>query len=217
MKKLMMVAALAVVQSGCVASQEDAPLSFTNALALAGAPGGSCDVDSATFIGQGSLDLAGGGNYRLSMRVESNIPVARTVIIGDTPTTVGGGDVTLAEFVYRYESSEDLGLPEEERTATYAVVPAGTSGDSYVSMYAFGPEAIEALRGSVTSGSRVSVITHIKARGHLSSTSSVESNEFSFPVVVFSSPGCAPQRANAGVCNPGQDVPTACASVTPTP
>ncbi|WP_395838446.1 hypothetical protein [Cystobacter fuscus] len=173
-------------------------------------------MDTSKFISQGSLDLAGGENYLLAMRVRSAIPTSRTVIVGDSPTTVGGSSVTLTEFVYRYESSAELGLPEEETAATYAVVPAGATGDSYVSVNAFGPQAFAKLKESGNVPSEfpgVSVITYIKARGHLGSTSNVESNEFSFPVAVFNS-RCT---VAAGVCRKGQDAATACVPVSSPP
>ncbi|WP_155893311.1 hypothetical protein [Cystobacter fuscus] len=217
MKRLMMVAALAVAQSGCVSAQEDAPVVFSNVLALSGSPGGSCAPDTAKFISQGSLDLAGGGNYQMAVRVRSTIPVARTVLVGETPTLVGGESVTLTEFVYRYEASPDLGLPEEERVATNAVVPAGTTSDnSYVPLTAFGPLALEKLRAAAPAYPGVSVISYIKARGRLGSTSNAESNEFSFPVQVFAS-DCESKPLTAGICNFGQDVRSACGPAPTTP
>ncbi|WNG29641.1 hypothetical protein F0U62_40805 [Cystobacter fuscus] len=211
MKRLTMVAALALAQSGCVTSQEDSPLLFGNVLALEG-----CDPDTSKFISQGSLDVAGGGNYVMAVQARNIIPTSRVIIIGDTPTNVGGSSVTLTEIIYRYESSPELGLPEEDRVATYAVVPAGSGDNSYVPVSAFGPLALEKLRAVAPASPGVSVISHIKARGRVGSTSNVETNEFSFPVRVFASVCSSP--ATAGVCSPGQDVPTACpAPTTPAP
>ncbi|ATB42551.1 hypothetical protein CYFUS_008030 [Cystobacter fuscus] len=211
MKRLMMVAALAVAQSGCASSQEDAPVLFSNVLALAGSPGGACEPDTSKFISQGSLDVAGGDNYVMAVRVRSTIPAARTILVGDTPTLVGGESITLTEFVYRYESSPELGLPDEDRAATNAVIPAGTTGDSsYVPVNAFGPLALEKLLTATPGEPGVSVIVYIKARGRVGSTSNAESNEFSFPVRVFRSLDCSSNPVTAGICSFGQDVRTAC-------
>ncbi|WP_143177944.1 hypothetical protein [Cystobacter ferrugineus] len=210
MKRLMMVAALAVAQSGCVSGQGDAPVLFTNALVLTGSPGQACDVETSQFISQGSLDVSGGGNYVLAMGVRSTVPIGRSVIIGDVPVGVGGESITLTEFVYSYEASPDLGLPEEEIVATYSVIPAGTGGDSYVFVTAFGPQAIEKLRTGAPGSPGVSVISHVRARGRLGSSSNVESNEFSFPVKVYASGISVPCPTGfvvGGICNPGQDGP----------
>jgi hypothetical protein len=219
MKRLMMVAALAVAQSGCVSAQDDAALTFSNALALAGAPGGSCEPDTSKFIGQGSLDVSGGGNYLLFMRVQSSIPTPRIISIGDTPTTVGGENIILNEFVYRYESSPDIGLPEEDSVVTYAVVPPGASGASYLPMNAFGPKALARLNepGVVPAFPGVSILTYIKARGRVGSTSNAESNEFAFPVQVYASGGsCLPGDVpTGGICSPGQDEPLCEPAPTP--
>ncbi|MFY0580346.1 hypothetical protein ACN28S_44365 [Cystobacter fuscus] len=229
MKRLTMVAALALAQAGCVTSQEDSPLLFGNVLALEG-----CEPDTSKFISQGSLDLAGGGNYVMAVQARNIIPTSRVIIIGDTPTNVGGSSVTLTEIVYRYEAPPELGLPEEDRAATYAVVPAGSGNDSYVPVSAFGPLALEALQkwgdkplknpqddtpyNPLTERhASENVITYIKARGRVGSSSNAETNEFSFPVRVFATPNCPSNAVKAGVCSPGQDVPTACPPTTTPP
>ena len=230
MKRLMMVAVLAVAQSGCVAAQADAPVQLTNALALS-YEDGECSPDTTKFIGQGSLDVRGGENYLLAMRTRNAIPAARAVPIGDTPTTVGGSNITLTEFVYSYQLSVPEGVklpgdfslpgPEEDVVATYVVLPAGSAGDSsYVFVEAFGPKAFAQLSRLNDSGlpktTALGIITTIKARGRLGASSNVESNEFSFPVKVFSSPPCGAAQVLGGLCRAGQDVQSACVTPPPT-
>ena len=214
MKRLMMVATLAMAQAGCVAGQGDAPVQFSQALGLAGAPGEDCTTDTSKFLSQGRLNLSGGSNYLLAMRVRTTIPSARPVTIGGSNTSVGGESVTLTEYVYSYEGPAYLNLPKEETVATYTVLAAGGSTDAYVFLNAFGPQALSKLNASSQVGQEpVGVISTIKGRGTLGTSSHVESNEFSFPILVTNS-GCTTGTLG-GICNVGQDA--ACTSAAQTP
>jgi hypothetical protein len=211
MKRLMVIAALAVAQSGCVANQSDAPVQFSTAYAL----GSDCTPETGRFVSQGTLDVSGGSNYLLAMKAQNTLPPSRIVVIGDATTTVGGASVILSEYVYTYEAPAVVGLPAEESVATYSVLAPG-SVDGYVLVNAFGPKALEKLNAYLDAGDpdiRVGVISTIKARGRLGTSSNVESNQFSFPVSVFStgySGTCAPGFTPSGTCNVGQDVQKVC-------
>ena len=204
MKRLMMVATLAL--SGCVAGQDDSPIQFTSALALSGAPGSECVVDLTRFISRGRLNVADGGNYALAMQVRSLTAATKIQTIGSTIFTVGGETATLNEFVYTYEAPAFLGLPAEETVAIYAVIKPGST-DGYVFVNAFGPLALAKLRASgQLSDTAVGVIPTIKARGRLGTSSSFESNEFSFPVsVVNATVSCSGGGTLSSICSPGQD------------
>ena len=214
MKQLMVMTALAL--SGCVAAQEDAPVQFTSAVAVAGAPGTACTADTAKLLSRGRLNLVGGGNYTLAMQVRSTIPSSRSIIVGGTSVNVGGETATLTELVYSYEGPANLALPAEETVATYTVLKAASS-ESTVFLSAFGPKALTSLLNAADSGrvtdTPVGIIATIKARGRLGTTGNLESNEFSFPLSIVNAP-CPAGQTLSSICNAGQEYSCAASSTT---
>ncbi|WNG34531.1 hypothetical protein F0U61_13450 [Archangium violaceum] len=213
MKRLMVIAALAVASVSCVANQGDASVRFLNARALELDDG--CSASNDKFISSGGLDLSGGQNYLLALSVETNTFVQPVVIGQETVSGGGLGDVTLTELVYSYQvSGVSLPADEVDRTPIYAVFRPETNPDeSYLFVYAFGPKALEQLRAQI--GERtVTVLATIKARGHMSGGQTVETNEITFPVTVADSgwAGCPDGTIATGVCGfPGQDsIPIQC-------
>lgn len=214
MKRLLMGAAFMVLPLGCVANEGDSSIRFLNARALT-FESDVCTPSPDRFVTSGSLDIAGKRSYLLAPSVETNTAA---------PTTGTGGqglDVTLTELVYSYEASPTgLKLPADEadRVPIYAVYRAGTNPDeSYLFMYAFGPKALKSLVEQVNVGAEpVTVLATIYGRGYLSSGQSVESNRFTFPVVVYkssdaASPACPEGFVPSGVCQlPGQDADVGC-------
>jgi hypothetical protein len=210
---LLVGAAFMILPLGCVANQGDSSIRFLNARALT-LESDECTASAEKFVTGGSLDLAGGSNYLLAPSVETNTATPAT-------GTGQGLDVTLTELVYSYEvSPTGLKLPAEDvdRVPIYAVYRAGTDADqSFLFMHAFGPKALKSLYEQVgTSTEPVTVLATIYGRGYLSSGQSVESNKFTFPVVVYKSsdsapPACADGFVPAGTCRiPGQDSNVGC-------
>ena len=209
MKRLMLMAALSVAPLGCVSNQGDGSIRFINAFAVT-----ACAPDTSKFVSQGTLYWRDGAqnNYRLAMGVETNSTAQPIDIQGETMSSgLGLQDFNLEELVYSYEAitstGQEIDLPEET-VAIHAVFRPGTSGaNSYLSMEAFGPNAAATLgdrSASLGANGYVTVLSTIKARGHLSAGGfAVESNEFIFPVTVYGSSHCS--AVAGGACYPGQD------------
>jgi hypothetical protein len=217
MKRMMVIAALMSVPLGCVSNQGDSSVRFLNVRALT-LESDECTANADRFITAGSLDLAFGSNYLMAPSVETNTA---------TPSngTGQGLDVTLTELVYSYKvSPAGIKLPADEadRVPIYAVFRANTDpNESYLFMTAFGPKALKALVDQVQPGAEpVTVLATIKGKGYLSSGQSVESNEFTFPITVFSSSSpptsCATNETLSGTCGViGQDGPIHCVKPGP--
>ncbi|QRK03997.1 hypothetical protein JQX13_27335 [Archangium violaceum] len=216
MKRLMVVAVLAMAPVGCVANQGDAPVRFLNTRALEANDG--CTAAADRFITRGSLDLAGYGNYLIAPSVETNTVNQPIVIDGKTVTNTGLGDIILTELVYSYQASRPgvrLPADEEDRVPIYAVFRPETDPDeSYLFMYTFGAKALAALQEQVQAGDEsVTVLSTIYAEGYTSSGQKVKSNKFTFPVTVFATtlPACADDEVYSGTCGiPGMDGPITC-------
>lgn len=216
MKRWMMIATLGLAPLGCVSDNGDSPIRFLNALALSGAFGGTCTVDTAKAIGGGSLDLYGGSNYAMAMAVEVGSQV-HLLDIESVPIASGIGllDVNLTEVVYEYADVKGYSFPDEEVVPVSAVFRPTTSSNSYIFVNAFGPGALAELQAKVPSdGSQVTMRSTIYMRGRISSGSSVETSVFTFPVTVYrgsaqptSATTCSitGYKPTGGVCNPGQD------------
>lgn len=191
MKRLMVMAALAVAPLACVANQGDTPIRFLNARGLEFDPASGCTGSEDTFITQGNFDVSGGQNYLLAMSVETNT-FQQPIIIGQEPFAGEGlGDITLNELVYSYEVSPagivTLPADEDDRVSIYAVFrPETDPGESYLFVRTFGPKALAQLQ-SMAVNSPVTVLTTVEARGRLSGGQSVESNRFTFPITVVNS------------------------------
>jgi hypothetical protein len=224
MKRLMVIAALAVTPLACVANQGDAPVRFVQARALDFDDTEGCTGDEDRFITAGNLDISGGQNYLIAMGVETNT-FQQPITIGQEPFSGEGlGDITLNEVIYSYEfapqSGISLTLPADEvdRVSVYAVFrPETDPEESYMFIRAFGPQALKNLKTAFTGISdptqAVTVLATIKARGRLSGGQVVESNKFTFPVTVFSTgfAGCPAGLIPSGTCGfPGQDGPIFC-------
>lgn len=209
MKRLMVIAALAVAPLACVANQGDTPVRFLNARALEFEPAEGCTGSEDAFITQGDFDVSGGQNYLLAMSVETNT-FQQPITIGQEPFSGGGlGDITLSEVVYSYEvapaGAVRMPADEDDRVSLYAVFRPETDADeSYLFVRAFGPKALAALSGITDPTVSVTVLTTIQARGRLSGGQEVRSNKFTFPVTVVNS-GYDPRT---GACGAG-GTPTA--------
>lgn len=212
MKRLMVIAALAVAPLACVANQGDMPIRFLNARALEFEPAEGCTGSEEAFITQGDFDPSGGQNYLLAMSVETNT-FAQPITIGQEPFSGSGlGDITLSEIVYSYEVAPagvvTLPADEDDRVSLYAVFrPETDPEESYLFVRAFGPKALTLLQNMAVN-SPVTVLTTIEARGRFSSGQDVRSNKFTFPVTVVNS-GYVPSNGTcalggapnvAGVC-----------------
>lgn len=217
MKRLMAISALALASVSCVANQGDAPIRFLDARGLSGNVTEPCAVSDELVRSGGSIDVAGGQLYLLAMSVESNNASQPIIINQENFSGAGLSDITLNEIVYSYQFqpiTEGLsvsGLPadDEERIPHYSVVRPGTSAEeSFIFMNAFGPKAFKTLR-SIPVGSEGTLFTTIKARGRLSGGQPVESNKFTFPIIVYNSgasySSCPAGQVAAGVCRAGQD------------
>ncbi|HYO60046.1 hypothetical protein [Archangium sp.] len=223
MKRLMVIAALAVVPLACVANQGDAPVRFLHARAL----DPSCKPVEDSYISAGTLDVSGGQNYRLTLAIETNNRAQQIVIGQEDFSGDGLSDITLNELIYSYESQPYISLPEEERVPIYAVYRPGTDPDqSTLTVGGFGPEALDMLKEkgvvpetvSVTvpvvkdgqigersverSFDGITVFSTIKGRGVMSGGQIVETNEITFPIAVVNS-GYKPGTP-AGTCENGK-------------
>ncbi len=216
MKRLMVIAALAVAPLACVNHQGDASVRFLGAVALR-SESGRCVPVSDAYTTEGFIDLAAGTNYLLGMAVETNTYQQDISIGGEIFADEGLGDITLTELVYTYASSDpSLSLPEEDRVPIYAVFrPQTDPEESYILFDGFGPEAYNRVRAWMASNrSQVTVLSTIKARGYLSGGQNVESNIFTFPITAFvtTPPATCPEgRVYSEVCGRvGQGGPITC-------
>ena len=153
MKRLMMVAVLAVAQAGCVAAQSDSAVQFSSALAQTGL-GSSCTASSDKNVAQGRLDVSGGQNYQLAMHARNTLPAAQSSVVGSTTVNTGGASVVLTEYSYSYQVSPAIsGIPADGDgvAATYAVLPAGNS-DVVVYLNALGPKLLTRLNNYLQAG-----------------------------------------------------------------
>jgi hypothetical protein len=215
MKRLMVIAALAVAPLACVANQGDAPVRFIHARAL----DPDCKIVEDSYVSSGSLDVSGGQNYRLVLAVETNTSTQQITIGQEIFSGNGLGDITLNELIYSYESQPSGAVPEEERVPIYAVYRPGTDAqESTFTVGGFGPQALDRLKGLPVDAS-VTVLSTIKGRGVMSGGQIVESNEITFPITVVNSgfvpgtpPKCPGDRPGtpAGLCVLGQDVGRIC-------
>jgi hypothetical protein len=186
MKRLLVLTTLVASATGCVPDQGDAPVRFLAARALESGASG-CTLAEAQ-LGQGSLDVSGGDTYLLGLNVETNTSQRPIIINSETFSGPGLSDFNLREAVLTYQSEPSLPLPSEERIPLYGVFRPGSGGDnSFALLHALGPQAIEVLRSSVPVGGSVTVLSTLKAVGKFSGGAAVETNEITFPIVVYNS------------------------------
>jgi hypothetical protein len=186
MKRLLVLATLAVSVTGCVANQGDAPVRFLGVRSLKSESGG-CSLGDLQ-LGQGSLDVSGGGTYLLGVNVETNNTQQSIIVGGEEFAGPGLSDINLREVVLTYQSEPSLTFPVEERLPFYAVLRPGTSGEgSFALLYAIGPEALAVLQQSVAVGQTVTLLTTIKGVGLFSGGAPVETNKITFPIIVRNS------------------------------
>ncbi len=185
MKRVMMMAALLVASVSCVSGGGDSAIRLLHARVLK-SEGSGCTIGEFVISG-GELDVSGGRSYVLGLNIESNAVDPSLIVGGENFGSSGLNDVVLREIVLTYEAQPALSLLSEERIPIYRLLRAGTTDESSLLINAIGPLALQQIQDSVVPGQSVTLSVTIKARGELGNKAQVESNEMTFPIVLFNS------------------------------
>jgi len=195
MKRLLLVAALAAGGVSCVEGNRAVQILQANQM----------DADCST----GESLINGTLNYDVS-----NNYLANFTIFSPVQTQAGGSSNRLdffgKEIVLNYESRNPPVSFSEESIPVHLVVTAGEN-DSSVVVPLIGDKARAKLEGTVpTFPDVMTLLVSLRIRGEMSSGSSVETNEVTFPIQISrAGPACAAGKVlkpEDGACaNPGQN------------
>jgi hypothetical protein len=198
MKRLLLIAALAAGAVSCVEGNRAVQILQANVL------GADCSA--------GESQLNGTLNYDISNAYLASFTIFSPVLEQDTNRLDFFGN----EIVLNYEARlRDPALPTptftEEAIPVHLVVAAGET-DSTVVVNLIGDKARAKLEGTVPTAPEVmTLLVSMKIKGEMSSGSSVETNEVTFPISISRRGGaCAAGKVTTpkedGPCaNPGQD------------
>jgi hypothetical protein len=212
MNRTLLIAATALVASGCVA---DSPLYVTGIFPF----DTECKIEPGeTRQYSGSLDLSGSGGYLLIADLQSDLdPTLDTK--GDLQTLVTGvqrNTVILDQISLTYTSvPSSLVLESENVPITIVAAPGSVQ---HVGMDLFGPKAYEKLLTSLpNAGDRADIRIGFTFRGNLNSGGRISSTPITFPITVYRSGATCPageQFVRTGVCGRigGQDNARLCCS-----
>lgn len=214
MKRLALLALAMLAAPGCV--EEDAGIRLLGAHQM----DETCALDPLLYPG-GSYNInSPAGRYILGLEIESSREATPTTVGGAPVSDTSAGDFISSEEVLTFQSTPDLGL-SEVRIPFYTVVRAGASEGGHVVLDMLPPATLTALRNRLTANpaENITVLATVKLVGKFGSGSDAETNEVTFPIVVYTRPvtTCATYEANGPCGLPGgQDgIDVVCAAATP--
>ena len=217
--RTLIISALALVASGCVA---DSPLFVTGFFPIDPKGEGACEL-SPGDVSQynGSLDLSGSPFYQLITQLRSELDSTLDTK-SDTTILVTGkhrNTVILDTISFTYTSVPTATVPtvtyEPETVPITVVIEPGELKN--VRMGMLGTKALEAIGKVVTSSAETSIIrVKFEFQGQIISGGRIKSTPITFPITVFRSGTTCPMGfCGTGACGNvgGQDgSPIVCAS-----
>ena len=191
--RLSIIVAAALAASGCVTDQ---PLLVTGIFSLDADHKGAC-IPSAVALGSGSLDLAGFGDYLISMDVVNSLDDTIETRGGEQ-TLIGGihrNTVILDTITYTYTSVPAVNFAQEANPLALVLLPSGTAlAKNQIRLPLFNRKALQKLYaelpGALTPAGTLD-IRDVKIKvvfsGSVVSGGRISSVPITFPVTVFNS------------------------------
>lgn len=214
MNKLLLLAATALIASGCVS---DSPLFITGVFPMDPKCSGVPENDK-TLLGSGNLDLSGGGSYLLIVKLKNDLDGTLDTK-ADSMTLVSGkhrNTVNIDSMSITYTTAPaSIVLDPETVPITLVIAPADFVN---VGVNLFGPNASKKIATSLpANGDRLDLRAKIEFRGNIVSGGRLASTPISFPVSIYRSGFTCPageQFVRTSTCGRigGQDSARLCCS-----
>jgi hypothetical protein len=199
MKRIITILSLfSGVLAGCTV-QNQSPISLENAIPYTMGDPDECEPDGDIALTQGSLDVSGSTNFRMTFRYVNELQPVSTVVDG---TTVGTeqNDVTARQLQIHYESVPALPL-EDVVEPVWFVFPAGGGGDdAWIGLNLISSQAAQVIQTAVVPGVTYNLEVSFKLVGVTAAGKQIDSNTVVYPIRLFSSgfTGCPSGQVQAG-------------------